>query len=194
LDFPLLGGRCCCGLQTPAAARAQEAPSHFGIGFVANAPDQLTGISGHILPRGFFGFGIYVDAKRSVGSPRNRRGFTEEFTVAQIECEFEDQFFRTDAFSQSINGALVRGMGRDLLLYGGAGIVQRHLYHEYLDRAGVRGIGGVYTVRDGEASGSVGNVLGGAFLRLGSRIWIQAGAESMPRGATIGGSLIIPLK
>lgn len=178
-----------------AAAPASAQPAHLqpmmGVGYVANAPQLMVGGTVWGLVPGLRGFGLYVDFKLDPSDETDRMNFVREWTP-QDAAGFGDRHFSTENRWRSVNLALLRPLTREFSVYAGAGYSEWTRYREYVDPVGERGFAGFYWVEDRDGSGSTMNLLGGVFLRMGSRIRAQFGVESQPGGVTVGLSYTIP--
>lgn len=166
----------------------------IGVGYVTNAPNMFLGVSAYYVADYLGGLGVYVDFKRSTSSPRNEADFIDSLTVSDVdglpghEREFEEETW------WSVNGALVRPISPELMLYLGAGYTEEEIYYRYNSDDPDLGSFGRYWIADEEASGGRLNVMGGAFLRISRRIALQFGLEMQPRGFTVGGSYSLPIR
>lgn len=176
------------------ASRDMSFEPRFGIGYVANMPNQFAGVSAHYISNFMGGLGVYVDAKFDVESPEDEEGFEPGLTAAQVEDERGDQLFHEDGSWRSFNVALMKAIAPQFVIYAGAGLADGKHYGQYIDTEGELGIEGFYWVRDEENSGSEINVLGGAFFQLTRNVAFQVGAESKPGGFTLGVSYLVPLR
>ncbi|HEX2207787.1 MAG TPA: hypothetical protein VHG93_08890 [Longimicrobium sp.] len=176
------------------SARTMTFEPRFGVGYVANMPNQFAGVSAHFLSDMFGGVGLYVDAKFDVESPEDDDGFEPSLTAREVEDERGDQLFHEDGSWRSFNVALMKAIAPQFVVYAGAGLADGKHYAQYIDAEGELGLEGFYWVRDEEKSGSEINVLGGAFFQLTRSIAFQVGAESKPGGFTVGVSYLVPLR
>lgn len=176
------------------ASRAMSFEPRFGIGYVANMPNQFAGVSAHFISDFLGGLGVYVDAKFDVESPEDEEGFEPDLTAAEVDETRGDQVFHEDGSWRSVNVALMRPIAPQFVVYLGAGYADGKHYRQYIDTEGELGLEGFYWVRDEENSGSEINVLGGAFFQLTRSIAFQVGAESKPGGFTLGVSYLVPLR
>ena len=190
-----------CGAAAPAAAqigvpssRSMSFEPRFGVGYVANMPNQFAGVSAHYISGFMGGLGLYVDAKFDVESPEDEEGFVDNLTAAEVDEQFADQRFHSEGSWRSVNVAVMRPLAPQFVVYAGAGLADGKQYHEYIDVTGNRGIEGYYWVRDEEESGSEVNLLGGAMFQLTRNIAFQVGIESQPRGFSVGASYLVPLR
>ena len=180
--------------QRPEVSGGFEELPRIGVGYVTNAPNMFLGGSAHFVADFAGGLGLYVDYKRSTSSPRDESDFIDSLTVADVEnLPGHEQDFEEDAW-WSVNGALVRPISRELMLYVGAGYTNEDVYWRYNSDDPDLGSFGRYWVADEEASGGRVNFLGGAFLRMSRRISLQFGLETEPSGFTVGGSYSLPLR
>lgn len=198
--LPLALAAALCGV-VPAAAqigvpasRAMTFEPRFGVGYVANMPNQFAGVSAHFVSDFMGGLGLYVDAKFDVSSPEDEEGYIADLTAAEVEDQFADQLFHTEGSWRSVNVAIMRPLAPQFVVYAGAGVADGKQYHEYIDSEGNRGIEGFYWVRDEESSGTEVNLLGGAMFQLTRNVAFQVGIESQPRGFSVGASYLVPLR
>jgi hypothetical protein len=181
------------GLALAAAApgHAQVVPRedftnarYYTLGYVVNAPRVLIGGGATLLNP--TGIGFFANVKLSSDSPGGRSNFMPDVTVDQAFNEFGDFQFRDESSWLVFSGGVTRVLSPELAVYAGAGLARREYYREFEDPSGGRGEFGYYWVEDTEFSGDFVNVLGGLFFRAGRNLIMQFGAESQPRGMTIG--------
>lgn len=173
-------------ITSPVAAQGES--TQFGIGYAANAPLQLLGVSGHVVFPHAGGIGLYLDAKMPRDRIGSRSSFRGDVTVERAEQVYGDRFFREEDSWRTVNGGLVRPVTPALMVYAGAGASERTRYVEYQDTTGTRGERSFYWVEDPDRSGTEINVLIGAFFRISRIVLVQLGFETAPRGLTVGGS------
>lgn len=172
-------------------AEAQWGP-RVGVGYVVNAPNQYVGLSGHVLTTVAGGLGFYVDGKITRPSIADHQTFDPNTTAQFVDDNYGDIPLGDEEEYRSVNFALMRPLTPELLLYAGAGYTSRTVYVEYQDLTEERGRGGFYWVEDPDNAGSGLNVLFGGFFRIGRNVSLQFGAESQPRGVTVGASYAVP--
>jgi hypothetical protein len=178
---------------SPASAQQGDPGLRVGLGYVGNAPEMVSGVSGHVLFPGMGRFGLYVDAKFNPYSARREETFLADRTAIEIEDEVVGVRFMDHKDSyRSFNAALVRYVNPSLMLYLGAGVSQMTRYREYYDPAEQMGQAGFFWVEAPDEAGSSLNVLGGAFLRMSSVLMFQTGVETNPKGFSVGISLQLP--
>lgn len=176
------------------ASRARQLQPRLGVGYLANIPNQFAGASAHVLTGFMGGLGLYVDVKFDPQSPEDEEGFIDSLTVAEVEENLNDQLFSDEGVWTSFNVAVMKALGPQFVVYAGAGWADAKQYVEYLDGERELGLQGFYWVRDEEGSGSELNVMGGAMFQLTQNFAFQIGAESAPRGFTMGASYLVPLR
>lgn len=174
----------------PAGAQ-QVTQTRLGIGYVANAPELMTGGAFYVLFPAAGGLGFYVDAKFDPSSPARKSNYIADRTVAQAE-QAGDSFQDSRDGWRSFNLAVIRPVAPALMLYVGVGPARRTRFNEYQDTTNRLGTLGKYWIQD-VSSNSV-NVMGGAFFRMGRMVWAQFGLESQPGGASVGLSILLPPK
>lgn len=185
----------CVG-QGEAQQRARaSAPlgARLGIGYVVNAPNQLAGVSGHVLTGRFGGLGLYVDAKFDIDEPGGDE-FVDSLTANEVDLRYGDTRFSEEGSWMSVNVALMRPLTPDLIVYAGAGYSDEKRYVQYYDINAERGNLGYYWVEDDEESGSKINPMGGVMLRIQPNIFVQFGLEGAPVGGTVGVTYSLPLR
>lgn len=179
---------CALGLsgtaEAQSALRGFEGESILGIGYVANPPSLLLGVSGIAVASR--GFGLYVDAKFATDDPEGWSRYNPNLTRSEAIASFPDQNLRQHTHWRSFNAALVHTFSDELLLYAGGGLARERVYTEFYDDSHARGELGYYVVTDEEGTGDRVNALGGAMLRLTPRILAQVGGELQPVGMTFG--------
>jgi hypothetical protein len=191
--FALAAAPAAAQIGVPAS-RAMSFEPRFGVGYVANMPNQFAGVSAHFISDFMGGLGVYVDAKFDLESPEDEPGFEPGLTAREVDDDLGDQLFHEDGSWRSVNVALMRPLAPQFVVYAGAGYADGKNYRQYIDAEGERGLEGFYWVRDEEGSGGEINVLGGAFFQLTRAIAFQVGAESKPGGFTLGVSYLVPLR
>lgn len=194
LAAALLGAAPAAAQIGVPASRAMSFEPRFGVGYVANMPNQFAGVSAHFISDFMGGLGVYVDAKFDVSSPEDEEGYEPDLTAAEVEDQFADQLFHTEGSWRSVNVAIMRPLAPQFVVYAGAGIADGKQYGEYIDTEGERGVEGFYWVRDEEASGTEVNFLGGAMFQLTRNVAFQVGLESQPRGFSVGASYLVPIR
>jgi hypothetical protein len=178
-------------LTMPVALEAQNPMvPRLGIGYVANAPHEMVGGTVWARLPGLGAWGLYVDAKFD---PSNRAGdefFVEGLTPAEIAVQYpNDEEVDEEEEWMSFNGAILRAVTPELILYAGAGYSTRENYRRYLDVTTQRGQFGFYWVEDDTLSGNDVNVMGGALIRISGKLLLQFGGELAPKGFTVGASI-----
>jgi len=180
---------------SPASGQNALQPAsrtHFGIGFVGNAPDAIGGAAGYVVVPNMGGIGIYLDAKFDVDDPSDERGFDPGITVDQVEAGGGDKV-KSESSWWSVNAAFVRPVSPFLMIYGGAGYAHRKVYGLYnVDPAGEVGLGGVVWAESPGEEETRLNFMVGMMIRLTSRINTQFGFETQPQGLTVGAALRLP--
>jgi hypothetical protein len=179
----------------PSAGGERPFQPRFGVGYVANLPEQMAGVSVHVVPRGLpGGIGLYADAKFDVESPVDEEGFTEGLTAREVDEVSGDRLLSTDDSFTSINVGLMRPITAGLVAYLGAGYANGTRYKEYIDPDNELGRGGIYWVEDPDNKPSNLNVTGGLFFQMGGSFAFQMGADSNPGGFSLGISYLTPLR
>lgn len=168
---------------------------HFGVGFVANGPNQMAGGGAYVLFPRWGGIGLYVDVKGDIDSPSKDRAFDKTLTAAEVVADPRyagTRFLRTEtSWRRSYNVALIRPLNPFLMVYGGAGYSQNEKYKLY-DVPTASEVGRALWVRDPDLDENRVNFLAGLILRVVPGISTQVGLESEPGGFTAGVSLRIP--
>jgi hypothetical protein len=177
-----------CQDPSPTLVRPQ-----FGIGFVANAPDAMTGAGGYVILPRLGGFGLYLDAKSDPTDPSSNVAFEKGLTGAQVRDQVpENEFIKDESRWQSVNVALVRPFNPYLILYAGVGLAKRTVFELYEEPSQTWGLGGVLWVEAPDREETRANFMVGTILRLGARISTQFGFETQPGGVTVGLSARLP--
>lgn len=171
--------------QLPAGSGYFDTAAPVAVGFVANAPRQITGINLLVFGRPLPGWGFYVDVKRTPEAPEDRTNFDPTLTT---EDPLVENDFRLSSKSvwRSANMGVARRISGNFLLYAGAGYSEESAYAEYFDSTEMRGESGVYWLEDSLDSGARVNLMAGGWLRLTGRLLFQFGGELNPRGFTVG--------
>ncbi|MFW6090135.1 MAG: hypothetical protein ACOC8B_01495 [Gemmatimonadota bacterium] len=183
--------------QVPAPA-AQERPDYFGtrapiaVGYAANAPHSLVGGVAVAFNRPVRGWGAFIDAKGTIGSPANNANFDGSLTAQEVERDFDFhvEFGRESAW-RGVNVGIVRVLTGQFAGYVGVGVAEEETYQEYWDPDLERGDGGFYWVEDSADTGTRVNVQLGGWLHVVDRFLFQFGGELAPRGFTIGVSYVL---
>jgi hypothetical protein len=173
-------------------AAAQDAPPlRFGVGIVANAPDQMAGAS--VMVMSAKGFGIYADVKFNVDAASREESFDGTRTALEIENEVDGVTFVDSQDSyQSFNAALVYQATPALQAYAGAGIANMTRYRQYRDPSEQLGMAGFFWVEGPDEARTFTNFLVGIFMRVSPRVSLQTGYETAPKGLTMGASVRFP--
>lgn len=179
--------------QWPAEVQSFGTGTYWAVGYATNAPHQFLGFSTLLFGAGLRQWGLYIDTKSSLDTPKSERGYSLELTPADAEALGDYRANERSAW-RSVNLALVRVVGPALALYLGGGYSNEEAYARYLDFEGERGYLGHYWVRDAGLSGRRLNLLGGAWLRITPHILFQFGGEVAPGGFTAGVSYAFPLR
>jgi len=167
--------------------------TQFGIGYVANAPDEMGGVGGYVVFDKWGGIGVYVDYKWDLSSPANEEGYEEGLTAEEVPFVVANaNFLERKSSYKGFNVALVRPISSFLMVYGGGGMAKRTRYHSYEDVSTTLGRGGVFWVESIDETGDFFNAMAGLMMRVGSRITSHFGFETAPRGVTAGLSLRLP--
>jgi hypothetical protein len=186
--FGLATGPLAGQTPTPGLER-----THFGIGYVANAPGLLAGGNAYLVIPRWGGVGIYVDAKFDIDNPSGDDAFVDSLDATQVANQVTGaEFVDAESSWRSINVALVRPVSAFLMVYGGAGISHRTRYHFYEEPSQTLGLGGVFWVEAPAEEEDRVNLMLGVLMRLSSRVSTQFGFETEPRGLSVGASLRLP--
>jgi hypothetical protein len=177
--------------QVPVAARTFETARTVSIGYVANAPNAFLGAGIAFINPTFVG--AFADFRTSGSSPAGRSNFVPEWDVDRALNEFGDFFFNREDDWMVVNAGLTRVIGPELAIYAGAGYARLRAFEQYEDPEGERGEFGYYWVEDDRVSGNYVNALGGVYFRAGRNLVFQFGAESRPRGMTVGVHYALPI-
>lgn len=166
----------------------------FGVGYVANAPQAMAGVSGYVIVPRWGGIGLYVDAKIDVTGPSKERGYDPQVTVAQIQGgQFGEELIKSEGSWRSANAAVLHPITPFLALYGGGGVAQKRHFRLYqVNRNSGVGVGGVVWAEDPQAEETRVNIMAGMVMRLTARVSSHFGVETQPRGLTVGASLRLP--
>lgn len=174
-----------------ARAQAHLQPV-IGVGYVANAPEELAGAMIWGLIPGLGGWGLYVDAKLDTSPESNRSNFLG-VTPELVDSLFpEDGRLNARDSWRGFNVAVVRPLTPQFAVYVGAGYAEWTRYYEFFDPDGQRGLHGFYWGESPNESGSTTNFLAGAILSAGKWIRFHFGGETRPGGLTVGASLVWP--
>jgi hypothetical protein len=179
-------------LSAQAIGRPWVPMYRFGAGYVVNAPRMMAGGGLYGITPIFGGLGLYVDVKAGVDSPRKKSNFNPNLTAQQVDDQLGDMFFTSKSTWRSFNAALIRPVTSELMLYVGGGWAEHTDFNLYYDPQEVRGLAGYYWVEKPRTSGGQANLMGGLILRLGSNLNAMFGAESAPKGFTVGVFLTFP--
>lgn len=167
--------------------------TRLGIGYVINAPLQAIGGGVLVGPRVLKGWGVYLDFKMSNETPHKGPHFVPGLTSGQvIERYAGDDLVAMETVWTSVNAGIAKSVGPETVLYLGVGRSDAKGYQQFYDDLHDRGISGYYWVEHPEDNKVELNLIGGAFIDLGSLISLQFGLESAPRGFTVGAYLNVP--
>jgi hypothetical protein len=182
----------------PQATSAQQTlreldRTQFGIGYVANAPDELGGVGGYVVFPKWGGIGLYVDYKWDLSNPADSEEFVGTLTAEEVPFEVPSaHYLERTSSSRGFNVALVRPVSSFLMLYGGAGLKRRTRFESFQDPTGTMGRLGVFWVESTAGTENRMNVLFGLMMRVGPSVTSHFGIETEPRGITAGVSLRFP--
>jgi len=194
----LLMGLLCSIASVGMAQSEPESEARFlerpfiGLGYVANAPEQLAGVGVVATLPALSHWGAYVNFKWSPDSPKNRANYDPTLTSHDVEDLYRDEYVSFDIVWTSISVAIARTIRPQLTLYAGAGYARSEGFDQFFDEDQNRGDQGYYWVVHPEDEATKVNFLAGAFLRAGEYFAFQFGLESAPKGFTVGGSFVLP--
>lgn len=194
----LLMGLLCSIASVGMAQSEPESEARFlerpfvGLGYVANAPEQLAGVGIVATHPALRHWGGYVNFKWSPDSPKNRTNYDPTMTSHDVEEEYRDEFVSFDIVWSSISVAVARTIRPQLTVYAGAGYAHSEGFDQFFDENQDRGEQGYYWVTHPEDEETKVNFLVGMFLRAGSYFAFQFGLETAPKGFTVGGSFVLP--
>lgn len=172
---------------TTAAPVSAQGMTRYGIGYVANTPDLLAGVGGHVVFPVFGGLGIFADVKFDVESPSREAEFRSTMTALEVQNEIEGvEFLSLGDSWRTYNIGLVRPLLPSLKLYAGAGYAVRTRYRFFYDSSEEVGEFGFIWVEAPEEEKTTVNVLFGGFMRVSRVVSFQIGIETAPRGLTVG--------
>ena len=167
---------------------------HFALGYVANAPHLMGGVSGYVLTDYLWGFGLYMDVKIDLETPAGHAAFESGLTATDVVNGIPGaDFVRRELGYQAFNLGVAKALSPELIVYVGGGLVRVEEYHLYEEPSSEDlGLSGVFWVAAPSYDQTRSNFMLGAFLRLSSFLSSQIGFESEPKGFTIGVSLRLP--
>jgi hypothetical protein len=95
---------------------------HFGLGYVANAPNMMAGVAGYAVFNVLGGLGIYVDAKMDIETPAGDDHFESGLSAQEaVNTVPFIEFIERESAYRGFNVALVRPVNPQMLLYIGGG-------------------------------------------------------------------------
>ena len=166
---------------------------HVGLGYVANAPHMMVGVSGYAIFPYLGGIGLYLDAKLDVENPSGDNIFEDHLTARQVVEQVSGaEFIQRELSYQAVNVALMRPITHSLSVYAGGGLVRVAEYHLFQEFSSDLGVAGIFWVEAPGVEEVRGNLMVGAFLRMSSFLSTQVGYETEPQGFTVGASLRLP--
>ena len=194
LGFGLFAGLTSNPLHAQERSRIRELDrTQFGIGFVANAPDEMTGLGGYVVFPKWGGLGVYVDAKFDYENPSGLEEFEAGLTPAQVQADWEGAtVLEYQSSYRGFNVALIKAINPYLMAYAGGGVAQRTRYWEFEESSWTLGKGGIFWVEAPSEKETRMNMMIGVMMRMSSRISSQFGLETQPRGITAGINLRFP--
>lgn len=167
--------------------------TQYGIGYVANAPDEIVGGGAYVLSPKRGGIGLYVDAKFDVSDPTGERGFDASVTSSEVANEVGGKYVESEESWRSFNVAVVRPLSASLMVYVGGGLAKKKGYDLYqVDPSSPVGVSGVVWTENLEAAETKPNLMVGTMMRLTRRVTTHFGYETRPKGLTVGASLRLP--
>jgi hypothetical protein len=175
----VLAAALSCGRQ--ATAKDLTAFPHNALGFSANVPKQFLGFSLCTLRP--HKVGLYVDIKAGIPFVEGSDSYYDNISIWQAE-DWGDHLVSKQSHWISLNVGGTFVISSAVACYFGGGYSHRADYREYYDEFHILGEDGHYMIDDGSASRA--NFLGGLLVQA-DRTWgLQFGAESAPRGVTLG--------
>lgn len=179
----------------PLAAQASidfSSGSSLMLGYTVKPPEQMFGAGAVFFPGGALeGWGLLVDGRFASNRPPSEElepGRTPEEAFAD-----GDLFVNNRSSWNGFHVALVRGVGSELALYAGGGQATETVYSQYTYERVVGDVVefGRYWL-DLEAEGRTEpSFIVGAIYRMGSRVALQMGLQTAPRGFAVGGYLLV---
>ncbi|HEX7049183.1 MAG TPA: hypothetical protein VF188_03140 [Longimicrobiales bacterium] len=192
VSLALYPGRAAWSQMPNAPGGDFQTSAYWAVGYAVNAPTQLMGFSTVIFSPGLAHWGVYADYKRTLDSPEDGDEYDGSVTPSQAINDFNDRRTDDESVWTTVNVGIVRVLTGDLAVYAGAGYAREEAYEQYFDDQRDRGVFGYYWVKDDAGSGNRLNLLAGAWLRATPGVLFQFGAETAPRGFTVGAALVLP--
>ena len=147
---------------------------HVALGYVANAPDMMAGVSGYVMFPYLGGIGLYLDAKMDIENPSGDDTFEDGLTALQVVDQISGaNFIRRELSYQAFNVALLRPLTHSLAVYAGGGLVKVTEYHLFEAFSSDLGISGIFWVEAPHLEEVRGNLMAGIFLRMSSFLSTQ---------------------
>lgn len=181
----------------PVTAQLQPDPglrgrTHLGGGYAVSLPSQMLGFNVVVISPALRNWGFYADFKTTLESRTDEITYDGDMSVDEA-AGFGDRLIKRESEWKTFNAGIIRVVLPALALYAGAGTSKETALRRYLDETATRGVLGTYWIDDPEASGRRVNAMAGAWFRILPSFLVQFGAETKPRGATVGISYILPI-
>lgn len=196
---PLLGVAILALTVRPVAAQTRDFRTGMstGIGYTAALPDVHAGVGAwHMF--GGTPFGIFADAKMTVGSLRDEPTYCPpEFTSCTVEFVEEsarnDVFIRDDDEFRIINAGAMYAVTPEFVFMLGAGAAQKRTIREYFDEEEepITETGQFFVDHSTDPSTEI-QAVAGMLIRAGNNLAFRFGYETAPGGMSLGGYFILP--
>jgi len=179
----------------PLAAQASidfSSGSSLMVGYTAKPPEQMFGGGAIFLPGGAFdGWGVLVDARFASNRPPSEE--LEPGRTPEQAFQEGDLFVNNRSSWRGFHVALVRSIGPELALYAGGGRAEETVYSQYTYERVVGEIVefGRYWLDLEDQGRTEPSFVVGALYRMGSRVGLQMGLQTAPRGFAVGGYLLV---
>jgi hypothetical protein len=166
--------------------------SSLMVGYTVKPPEQMFGGGVIFFPGGTLErWGVLVDGR--IASNRPPSGELEAGRTPDDAFADGDQFVNNRSSWNGFHGALVRAVGPELAVYAGGGVASEAIYSQYTFER-VQGdqieFGRYWLEREDEGRTEPSFIVG-AIYRMGSRIALQMGLQTAPRGFAVGGYILV---
>lgn len=162
------------------------------LGYTVKPPEQMFGAGAIFFPGGALdGWGILVDGRYASNRPSSEE--LEPDRTPDEAFQEGDLFVNNRSSWNGFHLGLVRAVGPELALYAGGGLASETLYSQYTFER-VQGelveFGRYWLEREDDGRTEASFIVG-AIYRMGSRLALQMGIQTAPRGFAVGGYLLV---
>jgi hypothetical protein len=166
--------------------------SSLMLGYTVKPPEQMFGAGAIFFPGGVLdGWGVLADGRFASNRPPSEE--LEPNRTPEQAFQEGDIFVNNRSSWNGFHLALVRAVGPELAIYAGGGLASETVYSQYTFER-VQGeiieFGRYWLEREDDGRTEPSFIVG-AIYRMGSRLALQMGVQTAPRGFAVGGYLLV---